>query len=1120
MVVIRSDEASSSACYDVFLSFRGEDTRKTFTDHLYTALNQQGFRTFRDDDEMEKGEYLKSELEKAIPQSKSSIIVISKDYASSKWCLDELVMILEERRNSKHVVLPVFYHIDPSEVRKQTGRTAKAFASHEEKLDAEKDSEGKRKWMEKIRRWRSALTEVADLNGLDFENQVDGHESKFIQKIVKVIADKLRGKTLDVAPYEIGIDSRAKHINMWVEDGSTDVSVCVICGMGGIGKTTIAKYVYNQNSKSFDSSSFLANINEESQQPYGFLKLQRQLLSDISGRKHGKIQNVHEGLARIKNLVCYKRVLLVLDDVEQADQVYTISGMHDWLFPGSKVIITTRNKRLLKPDQIYKVKQLDEDESIKLFSLYAFGEDHPCGSYKKHTKRVAQICEGLPLALKVIGRSLLGKSEDEWVSQLAKLEAIPHSDIVQRLKISYDSLQDDYDRKLFLDIVCFFIGTNEDYAITILDKCGLHAKIGIQNLIDRCLLERRSHKVLGMHRLIQEMGREIIHQESDEAGERSRLWHHGDAFSILKNETGTNAVEGLTLDIHMLEEAGNNAKRRYRYEEFLDEPISLKLASSLMQCISFIFGQSISITLTSPNGIHLRTDAFKSMTKLRLLKLSYVELMGSYENFPKRLVWLSWHGFQLKSIPVEFTLESLVALDLRHSKLEHVWKKTPFLGSLKILDLSYSTWLARTPDFLHLPNLERLILKGCMSLVEVCESIGELKMLDLLDLQDCKTLRKLPRNIGKLVSLRILVISGCNIVEFPSEMKNMKSLEVITAEGININPLQTSSGEVKLIQQIFRSMVPTPRKGPETLWTCLPYYLKSLSLSGSNLSDDSFPENFGNLPSLSDLDLSKNQFRRLPNCIRSLKRLKYLNLYHCHSLQSLDLNGLMMKSGCIDVTSCRSLEKVMSLSEMVDLWLIGCYKMVGLEDYLKEEDRRRDPTMQVMFDYGQSNIYFEANTDPIFPAVRYQDSSAAAIRYMPPLLIDHRTQCLNVWCSMSEKAEISSRLISNEVQISMDDVTWIETPNYFPKSENVGWLSRWRFGNQLEAGHESTVTFDIADVYKLNDGFKVVYRDAEEANGSASAMEESHHNSPTKYFVARQLRENPDEDIWFPKRLN
>ncbi|KAM7469354.1 hypothetical protein LguiA_007537 [Lonicera macranthoides] len=193
MAVVRFNESSSSICYDVFLSFRGEDTRTTFTDHLYTALDQQGFRTFRDDDEMEKGEYLKSELENAIPQSKSSIIVISENYASSTWCLDELVIILERRRNSNHIVLPVFYHTDPSEVRKQTGRMAETFARYEEHFEEETDSEKKRMLREKINGWRSALIEVADLIGLDLKNQADRVETKWGRELPSwVFSNSLR----------------------------------------------------------------------------------------------------------------------------------------------------------------------------------------------------------------------------------------------------------------------------------------------------------------------------------------------------------------------------------------------------------------------------------------------------------------------------------------------------------------------------------------------------------------------------------------------------------------------------------------------------------------------------------------------------------------------------------------------------------------------------------------------------------------------------------------------------------------------------------------------------------------------------------------------------------------
>ncbi|CAL5401871.1 unnamed protein product [Camellia sinensis] len=162
--------------YHVFLSFRGEDTRKAFTDHLYTALLGSGFRTFRDNDGIERGENAKSELDNAIRESRSSIIVFSKDYASSRWCLDELVMILEHKRTSGHVILPVFYDVDPSQVRKQMGSFAEAFGRHEERFMGETNERKKEYLRKKVGGWRAALREVADLAGMVLQNQADGHE--------------------------------------------------------------------------------------------------------------------------------------------------------------------------------------------------------------------------------------------------------------------------------------------------------------------------------------------------------------------------------------------------------------------------------------------------------------------------------------------------------------------------------------------------------------------------------------------------------------------------------------------------------------------------------------------------------------------------------------------------------------------------------------------------------------------------------------------------------------------------------------------------------------------------------------------------------------------------------
>ena len=123
--------SSSTWKYDVFLSFCGVDTRKNFTDHLYTALKQKGIVTFRDDEELERGKYISTELLKAIEESKYAIIVLSRSYASSRWCLIQLAKIIECIEETKLTVLPIFYHVDSSDVRNQTGTLAEAFEKHE-----------------------------------------------------------------------------------------------------------------------------------------------------------------------------------------------------------------------------------------------------------------------------------------------------------------------------------------------------------------------------------------------------------------------------------------------------------------------------------------------------------------------------------------------------------------------------------------------------------------------------------------------------------------------------------------------------------------------------------------------------------------------------------------------------------------------------------------------------------------------------------------------------------------------------------------------------------------------------------------------------------------------------
>ncbi|KAK8329877.1 hypothetical protein V6Z11_A11G349000 [Gossypium hirsutum] len=160
--LLSTSSSISRKKYDVFLSFRGEDNRKNFADHLYDALKRSGIITFRDDPKLEVGEEIAPELFKAIQQSWCSVIIFSETDAFSGWCLEELAEIVQQKNVNGHKVFPIFYDVDPSDLRKQKEKVGEAFAEHEERYKEDKD---------KIQKWRNALTEVANIKGWHLHNR-------------------------------------------------------------------------------------------------------------------------------------------------------------------------------------------------------------------------------------------------------------------------------------------------------------------------------------------------------------------------------------------------------------------------------------------------------------------------------------------------------------------------------------------------------------------------------------------------------------------------------------------------------------------------------------------------------------------------------------------------------------------------------------------------------------------------------------------------------------------------------------------------------------------------------------------------------------------------------------
>ncbi|XP_058184968.1 disease resistance protein RPV1-like isoform X4 [Rhododendron vialii] len=887
--------------YDVFVSFRGADTRKNFTSHLFAGLEDNGIRTFRDDKELERGEFISDGLLKAIEGSRMSLIVFSKDYAGSRWCLDELVRIMVCRETLKQIVVPIFYDVVPSDVRKQTGDLQEAFAKHEKCFREGSDG--------KVEKWRAALTEAANLSGRHLLNEANGDEAELIKMIIKDVREKVNPIHLNVPDRQVGLDCRVAKLNVLLNMEFNFVRIVGIWGMGGIGKTTIAKRLYNIIQHKFERSGFLADVRETSQRPNGLVELQKKLILAILKRSC-EVSNSHEGVEVIKKIAFgRKKVLLILDDVDNVQQLKALAIDRDSFAPGSRIIITTRDKYLLKilelgEKEIYGPEKLDEDESLELFSWHAFKEDHPLEDYLDLSRQIVHYAGGLPLALEVLGSYFRGESIPQWERAIAKLRKVPADDVLGKLKISYESLSEQL-KKLFLDTACFFVGIGRDFTIKILEgRYDIFVDDEIRKLADRCLIKYDRHDQIVMHDMIRDMGREIVRQESLDLGKRSRLWYRDDILKVLRDGTGTEAVKGLILNATDVQVNANPFEKMDKlwYRELVLEVRRVGMGTEVVE------GRLLNFN--DPKDVLVNAKAFEKMNNLWLLHLDYVHLTTGYEHISRRLLWLSWKGFPLNCIPWNFSMEMLVALDLRYSSLKQVWNRNMILDKLKFLYLSHCHYLTRTPDFSGLYSLEELLLNDCKSLEKVDKSIRYLNKLVVLDMKNCTKLRKLPSGILMLKSLKRLDLSGCsnlgNSAVFVGPLNKLWCSffsswtlppKCVDSIGFSLIPVQPTSCLMELnLKDCHLSYL------PDEIGNLIA--LRTLNLAGNNLSTlpdtivklsclkdllvennklSHLPSEIGDLDSLETLRLGGNKgFRALPESICELVRLRVLSLYGCN----------------------------------------------------------------------------------------------------------------------------------------------------------------------------------------------------------------------------------------------
>ncbi|XP_057749889.1 disease resistance protein RUN1-like isoform X3 [Arachis stenosperma] len=730
--------------YDVFVSFRGE-TRNNFTDHLFDALRRHGILAFRDDTKLEKGGPISAGLLQAIEGSQVLIVVFSMDYASSTWCLQELAQIADCIQIPGHRVLPVFYNVSPSEVRKQSGNYEKAFMEHEERFkdDAE--------MMEQVLRWRAALTQVANLSGWDVK---DKSQSAEIENIVKVVTSILSPKSSSSLSNDIvGMHSPVQELEkLLVLDSDDDVRVVGICGMGGIGKSTLATILYEKISHQYDASCFVDDVSRI-YGGYGPLGVQKQLLCQAFIKENFPTCNRSLANNLIQNRLRHRKVLIVLDNVDQGIQLEKLAIKREWLGRGSRMIIVTRDEHILREygvDEVYKVQLLNDENALQLFCRKAFKCNHVAKDYENLTNSVLTYANGLPLAIRVLGSFLFGRDVSEWSSALVRLKENPTKDIMDVLRISFDGLEN-MEKEIFLDIACFFHNEFVGYVKDILNIRGFYADIGIRILIDKSLITCNHWGWIVMHDLLQELGRSIVREKSPkEPGKWSRLWDQKDLRYVQQENKDLHNLTHMELchsknlvKIPNLSQAPNL--------EHLDlegcvKLVHLDASTGSLEKLHFLNLKNCKSLVSIPNSIFglnslydLNLSGCKRLFKYQLLEKSRPSKQLNAGQSVERHMTSSIRKTLTRPLQFLSSRRRANSVGLLVPSVSH-------FPALVSLDISFCN-LIQIPDAIGLLCCLEDLNIGGNNFVTLPHCIKELPKLTWLNLEHCKHLKWMPSTL-------------------------------------------------------------------------------------------------------------------------------------------------------------------------------------------------------------------------------------------------------------------------------------------------------------------------------------------------------------------------------------
>ncbi|XP_010492763.1 PREDICTED: protein DA1-related 4-like isoform X2 [Camelina sativa] len=743
-----------------------------------------------------------------------------------------------------------------------------------------------------------------------------GNQSSDAQLVEDIVRD-IYGK---LCPTErIGIYTRLMEIENLLCEQSWDVRRLGIWGMPGIGKTTLAKAVFEHMSSDYDASCFIDSFDEQLHKE-GPHRLLEENFGKILVEKFGVSTSYMTRLSLLKDKLCMIRFLVVLDDVHNPLVAQSFLGRLDWFGPGSLIIITSKYKQVFSLCQIshvYEVQGLNKHEGLQLFSKIVFEKDVLEQNDMELSTKVIDYANGNPLALCIYGRELKEK-KSELEAAFLKLKQFPPKKFQDRLKSVYSALGDN-ERDIFLDIVCFFKGENVDYVVQLLNGCGYFPRVGIDVLVDKCLVTI-SENILHVTDLIQDIFRDIMAGERIQMERCTTLWQPSSIRYLLEDDELR--AEGEPKECH--------------------------------KCL-LVAGDIEGICLdTSSLIFDVNPDAFKKMVSLRFLKVynSYSENVPRLK-FPKglnslpcELRLLHWENYPFEYLPQGFDLHELVELNMPYSQLKKLRARTKNFEMLKRIRLCHSQQLVEFDIPFEAQSIELIDLQGCTRL-ECFPAMTTLQHLRVLNLTGCRNIKTVP---GIPPHIEELNLQGTSIEEIPisivasSSRPNCKELmnHMKNFPGLEHIDLEKAKNLIKVspYDQGFRKLVRLNMKDCFHLRS-LPdmYNLESvqvLDLSGCSHLEEikGFPRN------MKELYLAGTSIRELPYFPGSLE---FLNAHDCYLLKSVWLHFEQLPRH-YTFSNCFSL----SLETSIEFLEKGLTKVIKL---LKEQNQEhiKAPAFNICF---------------------------------------------------------------------------------------------------------------------------------------------------------------------------